>query len=315
MSEFHLITGPILIGTQFNWGLLGLLTIQVYHFYIRFPKERLAIKAFVYWLFFLDLAQTAFTSHFAFGLLVTSWGDPAVFAKLPWSQCTVPIMAGLVSAQVQVFFAWRIYVLGGERSRFVLGICVLVIALALLQSLPSIISGIKYANTSSKLGEIPALILSVKIWLFGSAVCDVIITATMIFLLNQYRKMTSWKKTDSILTKLIFHTVQTGAVTSIAAIVEVVLFLVYPQFFYHEVPGFILGKMYSNAVLATLNARSAVPFDDGTIKGDGVCTVESHQLQWVSSNSEGRGGDTSHRVHITTATQIGDRLDAKTSSI
>jgi hypothetical protein len=48
--------------------------------------------------------------------------------------------------------------------------------------------------------------------------------------------MTPWKKTDTIITKLIYHTVETGAVTAIVAILDMVLFLVYPQYLFHVVP-------------------------------------------------------------------------------
>jgi hypothetical protein len=49
----------------------------------------------VCWLLFLDLAQTAFSSHFAFGALVSSWRDPGVFVQLPWSSCSIPVLTGL----------------------------------------------------------------------------------------------------------------------------------------------------------------------------------------------------------------------------
>jgi hypothetical protein len=43
-------------------------------------------------------------------------------------------------------------------------------------------------------------------------------------------------KTDNVIRKLIYHTVETGAVTAIAATVEVVVYLLYPQYFFDEVP-------------------------------------------------------------------------------
>ncbi|KAJ7788517.1 hypothetical protein B0H14DRAFT_3892409 [Mycena olivaceomarginata] len=235
MSAYVFLTGPILVGTQLNWALLGMLSIQVYNFYSNFPKERLGIKALVYWLFFLDLAQTALTTHFAFGILVSGWGDPVVFAQLPWSSCSVPVLAGLISISVQMFFAWRIYVLEGAKNRYVLSICGLIVVVALMQSLSAIVNGIRFAF-SSQIAEILQLVIGVKIWLIGSAVCDVVIAVTMIIILTRYRKITPWTKTDNVIRKLIYHTVETGAVTAIAATVEVVVYLLYPQYFFDEVP-------------------------------------------------------------------------------
>ncbi|KAJ7819546.1 hypothetical protein B0H14DRAFT_2836150, partial [Mycena olivaceomarginata] len=76
--------------------------------------------------------------------------------------------------------------------------------------------------------ELAHLTTGVKVWLIGSAVCDIVITATMIFILNEYRNKTPWKKTDTLITKLIFNTVETGAVTTIIATVGVVLFILFP---------------------------------------------------------------------------------------
>jgi hypothetical protein len=36
--------GPRLVGLIFNWGLLGVLTAQLYVYYLNFPKDRRAIK-------------------------------------------------------------------------------------------------------------------------------------------------------------------------------------------------------------------------------------------------------------------------------
>lgn len=36
--------GPRLVGLIFNWGLLGVLTTQLYVYYLNFPKDRRAIK-------------------------------------------------------------------------------------------------------------------------------------------------------------------------------------------------------------------------------------------------------------------------------
>ncbi|KAJ6569007.1 hypothetical protein B0H19DRAFT_1256696 [Mycena capillaripes] len=163
-------------------------------------------------------------------------------------------------SHVQLFFAWfiaftnmcplpaltqcirRIYALEGRNNHYILGICGLIVLLALMQSLCAIVNGIR-EGVNSQLANFPSFAVAVKIWLIGSAVCDVVIATTMITILARYRKMTPWKKTDTIITKLIYHTVETGAIPAIVAIVDMVLFLVYPQYLFHVVPSFILGKM------------------------------------------------------------------------
>ncbi|KAJ6604368.1 hypothetical protein DFH09DRAFT_307436 [Mycena vulgaris] len=244
----------MLVGTQANWALLGTLALQVYKFHICFPRESTAIKALVYTIFLLECVQTGITSHFAYSILVTGWGDPSVFVKLPWSSLATPIFTGIVSATVQIFFARRIYILKGENIVYRI-VAAVVVMLALMQSLAGITSDGRFAVTTA-VAELASLMVGVKVWLIGSAVCDVLITVTMVVIFAQYRQNTPWEKSDSLITKLIFNTVGTGAITSIVAILEVILFIVFPTNNLHQVAAFMLGKLYSNMMLFTLNARA-----------------------------------------------------------
>ncbi|KAJ6523117.1 hypothetical protein DFH09DRAFT_1190760 [Mycena vulgaris] len=279
-----------LAGTQLNWALLGTLTLQVYIFHVAFPKERTSMKALVYTIFLLDVAQTAISSHFAYMLLVNGWGDPTVLTNLPWSSAAGPIFTGIISASVQIFFAWRIYVLRGSNP-YAIGISGLIVLLALMQSFSAIISDALFALTT-ELSEVRHLMVGVKLWLFGSAACDIVITATMLGILFSYRRRTPWKKTDSTLTKLIYTTVNSGAITSVVAIADVVLFMLYPDNYLHETP-------YSNVLLATLNARTRDPVLNATTPAD--AREAGTELQWRhhTSHEEQQG---SQKWTITTET-------------
>ncbi|KAJ6522958.1 hypothetical protein DFH09DRAFT_200119 [Mycena vulgaris] len=226
MSQTALLTAPMLAGTQANWALITALTLQVYRFYVCFPDERAWTKALVYLLYLLQLAQTAVMSHFAYAILVLRWGSSTAFVDLPWSSLMSPISGGLTSAIVQIFFARRIYILKGDRlwARFVAWVIVL---LALMQSLTGIINEARIARYE-EVSKLKNLLTGARVWLIGSAVCDIVITSSMIFILKQYRRRTPWKQTDTIIRKLIFNTVETGAVTTIVAIVEAILFVLFP---------------------------------------------------------------------------------------
>ncbi|KAJ7671878.1 hypothetical protein B0H17DRAFT_1084881 [Mycena rosella] len=306
MSQYSLLTGPILAGTQFNWALLGTLTVQVYIFYLSFPRERAWIKALVYTIFLLDVAQTAIASHFAYALLVNGWGNPEALLKLPWSSVAIPIFTGLISAAVQIFFAWRIYALRGD-SRIGAAISALIVLLALMQCFSAIITDSLFA-VKTQLSELRRLTVGVKIWLIGSAACDVVITCTMIVILSQYRRKTPWKKTDGLITRLIYNTVENGAVTSIVALVDVVLFLWNPDVYLHEAPTFMLGKIYSNVLLATLNARKRT--DEGV--STSATFAESHELQLRTQGSTRK--PVPQTVHITTVTEIKSDVSCPCSS-
>jgi hypothetical protein len=293
MSQFETLTAPMLAGTQANWLLLGTLTLQVYKFHVCFPNERTWIKALVYTIFCLEVAQTGITSHFAYSILVVGWGDPTIFGKLPWSSLATPIFTGITSVTVQIFFAWRIWNLKRDQL-WARAVASLIVVLALMQSLAGIISDAIFAVTT-EVAELARLVKGVKVWLYGSAVCDIVITMSMLFILTQYRRSTPWKKTDSLITKLIYNTVETGAGTSLVAIADAVLFTKFPDNNINQVPGFMLGKLYSNVLVATINARRAQK-DTQSFGGTSATFTNSHELHL-------RGNQASRKVHISTVTE------------
>ncbi|KAJ7347317.1 hypothetical protein DFH08DRAFT_159528 [Mycena albidolilacea] len=328
MSQYENLTAPILAGTQCNWALLGTLTLQVYKFHVSFPQERAAIKALVYTIFLLEVAQTALTSHFAYATLVLQWGDPNVFVDLPWSSLTTPIFTAITSVAVQLFFAWRIHVLRGGSLVF-RAIIGLIVLLALMQGLAAIVSDSRFAVTT-QISEITRLMVGVKVWLFGSAVCDVVITVTMVIILSEYRTATPWKGTDSLITKLIYNTVETGAVTSIVAVADVVLFITLPSTNLHQWPAFMLGKLYSNVLLVTLNARGSrgTPHPSASLSGNIHGNIHNihagTELQWRRNTNTADDDDeeaetprTMQKVHISTTTRVtrdGDDTDRDNKS-
>ncbi|KJA21627.1 hypothetical protein HYPSUDRAFT_685147 [Hypholoma sublateritium FD-334 SS-4] len=254
-SPYVLFTGPIFIGSFLNWGFFGILILQVYHYFESFPEDRLGVKVFVYTLLALDTIQSVFATAFAWNILVDGWGNPVVFAQFTWAGVTIPLMTGLVSAIVQIFFAWRIWIL---KPNSMLAHCMsfLIVVVALLQCSSAFAGAVKFALASNDIKQFLTLTPVVKIWLAGSFVCDILIAGSMIWILTEARSSSEFQPTDSLITKLIINTVETGAVTAATALVQLILFLTMGNSnFVFEVPALLLGKLYSNVVLATLNGR------------------------------------------------------------
>ncbi|KAF8185325.1 hypothetical protein K438DRAFT_1765969 [Mycena galopus ATCC 62051] len=255
--------------------------------------------AVVYLVFLLQLAQTAIMSHFSYTILVLRWGEPNAF-NFPWSGFISPISGGLslsfplspttsdfpsASAIVQIFFARRIFILKGHKmwACVVAGIIVL---LSLMQCLAGIIDVTIFAAFTTEVSELEHFATGVKVWYIGSAVCDIVITMTMTFILNDYRSKTPWNMTDTLLNKLIFNTVETGAVTTFVAIVGVVLFILFPTTY--------LGQLqYAIVIVASLNTRADLS------PGSVTVTPYGGEISW------GRPGvatdqEAPQTVHITT---------------
>ncbi|KAG6374083.1 hypothetical protein JVT61DRAFT_4725 [Boletus reticuloceps] len=83
-------------------------------------------------------------------------------------------------------------------------------------------------------------------WLGSSLVCDLAITICMILSLRPSNSHFSSSK--STLVKLTRLTIETGLVTSVAALLELILGVVYEGYFYHLVVFFAISKLW---VIAT----------------------------------------------------------------
>ncbi|KAJ6494344.1 hypothetical protein C8R45DRAFT_176316 [Mycena sanguinolenta] len=205
-----------------------------------------------------------------------------------------------------MFFAWRIYVVKGSNP-YIRIVIALIVMTAWMQSLSAIVNGIRYAFTPQITDQIQ-LAIGVKIWLIGSFVCDILIAVTMSGILWHARVQTPWKTTDSMMTKLIYHTVETGAVTALAAGIELVLFLVYPATSLDDTPAFLLGKLYSNVVLATLNSRTKVlPHSSGEFAVSMPTTTDSVQLRLRTNNqtmTDDFEMDMTRKVQVNTVTHV-----------
>jgi hypothetical protein len=54
--------------------------------------------------------------------------------------------------------------------------------------------------------------------------------------LYHYRQQTPWKHTDTIIVRLMANTLENGAITSTGALLNLILFLAYPENNLNEIP-------------------------------------------------------------------------------
>ncbi|KAG2125490.1 hypothetical protein DEU56DRAFT_824814 [Suillus clintonianus] len=244
------LTGPLILGYQFNWGLYGVLAIQLYTYHqARFRDTRL-IKFIVYGLFITETLQLVMATHDSFHTLALGWGNSVDLVTVWFTWFDLPFLTGFTSATIQCFYAWRIYVLS---KSYVLAITIA--AIALVQGSAAMAEGIQIYISQNVPGTQVDTFKTTAVWLGGTALCDIIICCAMFYFLSISR--TGFRATDSILNRLIRITMETGMTTAIIAIIELTLFLTFEHNFYHVVPSFILSKMYSNSFLVLLNGRKS----------------------------------------------------------
>ncbi|KAF8992092.1 hypothetical protein BDZ89DRAFT_1086394 [Hymenopellis radicata] len=247
----ELLTGPHILGMFLSWFLLGIITVQVYIFYLNQPEHNNGplrnIRWFVYGLFLLEWAQTIMMTHDGFHWYVINWGNSATLNDISLIWLNVPLMGSVISCAVQLFFAWQIRQL--SKVNWISGVIVLV---ALAHASTGIASGIKVRvlGSLSQLGTTTGLVTFTHV---GEAAADIIIAGAMTFFL--FRMKSGFQRTDTQITKIIRLFLETGLLTSTVAILDVIFFFLFPPNTLHEVPSLMLSKLYTNALLAMLNNR------------------------------------------------------------
>lgn len=283
------VLGPFFLAQCFNWALYGVFVLQCYIYYIRFPKDLTYIKVLVYTVLVLDSFFMGAITHAAWQVLVQSWGDINILHELPWTWAMVPVGSGVVSCIVQLFFVYRIWKLS---RKWTMPIIISVVTLA--QCAFAIVTGViaVHNKTFHYIRDfLPGF------WLVGSIIADILICATLVRIL--WQSQTGFKDTDGVVLRLIRLSVESAAVPVIAATIKLALIYSYEDN-RHLVFCVLLGRLYSNSLLAMLNCRDPL-FGGGsnpnTMAGasrlaDGPTTVMSLIKSKFGFSSSNRGATT-----------------------
>ncbi|PCH35666.1 hypothetical protein WOLCODRAFT_80737, partial [Wolfiporia cocos MD-104 SS10] len=103
------------LGVCFNWALHGILNLQVYLYYDRYPEDGLVFKGLVCGILIIEWVQTGLLTAAGMVVYVYEYGNLLALIEFHNAWFSVDVMCGIISATVQSFFAWRIYKLSGSR--------------------------------------------------------------------------------------------------------------------------------------------------------------------------------------------------------
>ncbi|THU99418.1 hypothetical protein K435DRAFT_964429 [Dendrothele bispora CBS 962.96] len=224
-----------------------------------FPKDRWGIKAVVWVVFLLETVFTIFMTIAAWNQYGDGWGDVDSLLIIDWSWEPLPALNGVLAGLAQGFYIWRIWSLTNK-----LWLPFLISLVSIMQVVVSFYYGIAVTVEGLGVDKLIAHSAEVSLWLAGSATCDILITISLVVILSRRKAATRFSQTAGLLTRLIRFAVETGSITSAGAIIEVVLWLTMHQYNIHFIFFLVLGKLYSNMLMATLNCRAAIFQQDPT---------------------------------------------------
>ncbi|KAJ7684410.1 hypothetical protein DFH06DRAFT_6363 [Mycena polygramma] len=244
------LTLPMFLGTILNWALFGTLLVQVYIYFSVFPNDKAWWKLLVVAIVFLEVVETFSSLRDMVKIFGAGFGSMDALDDVGWAWFSVPVLGSIIACICQTFFGWRIYIIG--HNPFVFALIVSAIQLG-----AGIWSGVNIciAGKFSLLQE--HNLVPTATWLAATSVADLLIVGGTIFYLVKSRdpEFTS-AKTNTLVSRLIMMTAETGVLCALFAIVDLYLFVTFKGTNYHLALCVELSKIYSNSILLIFNSRA-----------------------------------------------------------
>ncbi|KAF7327271.1 hypothetical protein MKEN_00304600 [Mycena kentingensis (nom. inval.)] len=249
------LTIPLFVGTVVNFLLLGALAVQTYIYFVAFPNDLRQNKLVVTFILFVEILQTLGNAHDTVISLGSRWGDVDALDKVGWAWLSVPVLGGLLGCVGQLFFAWRIHIIGGRR---VWVVPVIISAITLFQFAAGVYTGVQItaAHRFSNL-SFDSMQMTVA-WLAATAFSDLLIVAAMVYYLLQARQPGFNSATEAAVNRIIAITIETGIPCAVFALADLAIFVQTRGNTYHLGICIWLCKVYSNSILAILNSRAHI---------------------------------------------------------
>jgi len=240
--------GAMLIGVFFAAFFQGLLTVQSYNYFENFKEDPAMNKIIVAVVWVLDSMHLGFICQSAYHYLVTNWGFKPALMYSTWELDIQLTFIGLSCFVCQLFFLNRIWFFCRKNYfvvGFILAICITTLVLDIMVTVR-----IMTNKSVEEFGKGKAEIIAV---FTTGAAADMLIAGLLCHYLR--RDDSAFEPTKSVIATVIQYAVATGILTSALALSSIVAYFTNQHGFYFIAIHFNLGRMYTNALLATLNAR------------------------------------------------------------
>jgi len=238
---------PILFGPLINWSLYGALCVQIYVYGYSFPDDKRAVKLLAYFVFLLETAQTGLTASDVYFWFIGGFGDVERLKDSHFAPVDIAIVDAIISLIVQEYFCYRIWTLNNKRQSW---FCLSIAVIAVTQSI-----GAAWGGTKSVIvGRYAVSRSALYLWSLPSAFADILIAIAMTLLLRRTRE-SKGQFTNYVMLRVVRLTIETNTLTDGVAIASFVLYVAFPNEIYYTFTAGILGKLYSNTLLLSLNNR------------------------------------------------------------
>ncbi|PIL35021.1 hypothetical protein GSI_02808 [Ganoderma sinense ZZ0214-1] len=267
MSRIKEALACLVIGTIVATAVYGITVLQTYIYFGNSRRDSIRLKLFVALLFALDTISLVLTVAIMYGYVVSDFGNPLLLLKANRSIVWENGITVIIATFTQCYFAHRIWDL--SKGNMVLTSSVIILALCSCGPGIAISVDLYIHPDSLFVSTIETRVLSG--FANGlSVVCDVLIAVTLSYYLRS--KRTGFKRTDSIINRLIIYAVNRGALTAMCQAGHMIAIVALPGRFIFFPFAVLDGRMYCNTLMATLNAQRSILQEDRNHTG-GMGTV------------------------------------------
>ncbi|KAF9032081.1 hypothetical protein BDP27DRAFT_842724 [Rhodocollybia butyracea] len=228
--------------------LYGVGVLQTWLYFHWYSNDHWGVKLTVVFLLLSETLQISCLFGETYVAFVNNFGDKNAIFFVSWLDTTQLLVGFLSAFIVQMYFAWCIFLLNRKQKIVTL----LIVVLALTQIGAGLAQAIKAAIIGSLL-QIDAIKTVIICQSAATLACDTVITLALYLALRS--KRSEMKRTNTLLQKLMLNGINRGALTTIAAAVNIILFLALPGTLYFILCLLTSSKLYMNSMLATLNTR------------------------------------------------------------
>ncbi|KAJ7442325.1 hypothetical protein FB451DRAFT_1567688 [Mycena latifolia] len=250
-TTIHNTYGLLFMAVVISASLYGAGILQFWMYIRKYhSQDPMVVKGLVVAVLICDTCQQALLSHAVYEYLVSSLADKAILLSVVNTLMIELYFSCAIATLVQQFYCWRIYKIGKSW--------LLACAVSLV-SWTSCVTLLVYSVKAVQLKLLAEVITLKTLSITAntlSAVADVTISVVLVILLHSAK--TGFKRSTDLINRLMVFTFNTGLPTSICAFVATISIAVFPNTFLYIFFFLLLGRLYTNSILVTLNSREYI---------------------------------------------------------
>jgi len=244
--------GSLLIGLVVAAILTGVAIVQA-SYYFTHQSDAWPLRLLVGVVIALNVLHQALITHVVYIYTITNWGDLASLQVIGWSMIVEGNVNAVIALLVQSFLAFRVWRFS-NRNKILTGIiALLIIGEFVALSTCNALTFHFHANMVYWFAKLANFGIAINALAVAG---DVLITVSLCILL--YRSRTGFRRSDTMISKLMLFTLNTGLLPSVSAIASLISNHMAKDTFINIGFFFSIGRLYTNSLLATLNARKKI---------------------------------------------------------